>query len=158
VAAADDLPRGHPRARSARPTVLIVDDNVAFLRVVRALLEEGDPPFTVYEVETGEAALAFMAGERGIPAAWRPAFMVLDFHLPDMDAPEVLARMRRRAGMRDIPVLVLSQAEWAEDEAAAAAAGSRRFRTKPSELEDLHALIVQFWRDLTGPSESPVLR
>jgi CheY-like chemotaxis protein len=129
--------------------VLIVDDNVAFLRVVRALLEEGDPPFRVHTVETAEAALAFVAGQGERSADSKPAFVVLDFHLPDMDAPEVLACMRQRAGARDIPVLVLSQAEWAEDEAAAVAAGGRRFSAKPSELEELHALIVGFWRDIT---------
>jgi CheY-like chemotaxis protein len=138
------LPAG---ADAETRAVLIIDDNVGFLRVIRAVLEGTAPSFTVHTVETGEEALAFLCGEPPFADAPRPAFVVLDFHLPDVDGPELLARIRARPGLKDIPVLVLSQADWAEDEAAATAAGSQRFRTKPSQLEELHEIVVQFWRD-----------
>jgi len=72
--------------------------------------------------------------------------VVLDFHLPDMDAPAVLGRLRNDSGLRAIPVLVLSQADWAEDEAAARAAGAREFRVKPSRVMALRETVLEFWK------------
>ena len=126
------------------PRVLVVDDNPSFLRVVRAVLETRHPPFTVDAVGTGEAALAIAGHE---DAARRPDFVVLDFHLPDLDAPEVLARLRRAPGGAELPVLVLTQADWRDDESAALAAGARDFRAKPSTLAELRAVVVDFWRE-----------
>ena len=123
--------------------ILVVDDNVGFLRVVRSILES---IFTVHTVENGTDALAFLERRPPFADAPRPAFVVLDFHLPDMIAPAVLARLRDDAALRAIPVLVLSQADWDEDEAAARAAGARAFRVKPSRVDALREAVVQFWR------------
>ena len=124
--------------------ILVVDDNVGFLRVVRSILES---IFTVHTVENGTDALAFLERRPPFADAPRPAFVVLDFHLPDMIAPAVLARLRDDAALRAIPVLVLSQADWDEDEAAARAAGARAFRVKPSRVDALREAVVQFWRE-----------
>jgi CheY-like chemotaxis protein len=132
------------------PDVLVVDDNPGFLRVMRTVLTTGTPSFAVHAVATGGDALGFLARAGRFADAPRPTFVVLDFHLPDMDAPDVLAAMRRREDVRDIPVLVLTQADWAEDEAAARVAGSRAFCAKPSVLDELHHIVVQFWRGLEG--------
>jgi CheY-like chemotaxis protein len=129
------------------PDVLVVDDNVGFLRVVRAVLA---PVFTIHTAETGGDAIAFLAREAPFEHAPPPAFVVLDFHLPDMDAPDVLARLPRRTGRTDVPVLVLSQADWPEDEARALAAGGWRFRAKPSQLDELEETITRFWRETLG--------
>jgi chemotaxis family two-component system response regulator Rcp1 len=141
---------------SCPPDVLIVDDNRGFLRVIRAVLGEGTPSFRTHTVETGQAALAFLRHEERFVDVPRPDFVVLDFHLPDMDAPEVLLRIRERGDLTEIPVLVLSQADWAEDARAALEAGGRRFRAKPSDLDELQRIIVDFWRDTrTGGASKP---
>jgi DNA-binding response OmpR family regulator len=77
-----------------------------------------------------------------------PDFVVLDFHLPDMDAPEVLAMIRRRNDLKHMPVLVLSQAGWADDERRALEAGCSLYCTKPSELDELREIIANFWLTL----------
>src|SRR5207247_454799 len=64
--------------------VLVVDDNQGFLRAARAVLEQA---FAVHTVENGADALAFLVRRAPFTDAPRPAFIVLDFHLPDMDAP-----------------------------------------------------------------------
>jgi len=105
-------------------TVLVVDDNQGFLRAARGIL--GDA-FVVHTVENGTDALAFLERRGAYGDAPRPAFVVLDFHLPDMNAPTILARLAGDDGLRAIPVLVMSQADWEEDEAAARAAGAPAF-------------------------------
>jgi two-component system, chemotaxis family, response regulator Rcp1 len=128
-------------------TVLVVDDNQGFLRAARGIL--GDA-FVVHTVENGTDALAFLERRGAYGDAPRPAFVVLDFHLPDMNAPTILARLAGDDGLRAIPVLVMSQADWEEDEAAARAAGARAFQVKPSRLQALRDAIMGFWKEHGG--------
>jgi CheY-like chemotaxis protein len=136
-------------------TVLVVDDNEGFLRVARAILADA---FTVHTVESGTAALAFLERRPPFDGAPRPAFVVLDFHLPDMNAPAVLRRLAADDGLRAIPVLVLSQADWEEDEVAARAAGARQFRVKPSRVQALRDAVVAFWKEHADAGVGPADR
>jgi CheY-like chemotaxis protein len=130
-------------------TVLLVDDNIGFREVVVPVLEEGSPRFVVRAVETGMQAVRHL--EQSPPGAGQPAFIVLDFHLPDLNAPRLLARLARLVDLRAVPVLVLSQADWPEDKIAALAAGAAEFQVKPSRVEDLRNVIVSFWgRNVEG--------
>ena len=79
-----------------RPTVLIVDDHAAFRASARALLEaEG------FEV-VGEAADGTEAVEA--VAVLRPAIVLLDIQLPDLDG---LAVAELLAAAPDAPAVVL---------------------------------------------------
>jgi two-component system, chemotaxis family, response regulator Rcp1 len=135
--------------------VLVVDDNPGFLRAARAILEN---EFTVHTVENGTAALAFLGRQTPFGDAPRPSFIVLDFHLPDMSAPAVLARLGDDMTLRSIPVLVLSQADWEEDQAAARAAGARAFRVKPSRVQALREAVIDFWKEHGDASPDPARR
>lgn len=135
--------------------VLVVDDNEDFLRVIRVALRTVRPAFAVHTVESGTEALAFLRREPPFSSAPRPAFIVLDFRLPDIDAPAVLGRLSARADLRAIPVLVLSGADWGEDEAAARAAGATEFRVKPSRVQALREAVVGFWKEHGHEIENP---
>jgi len=136
--------------------VLVVDDNPGFNHAARTVL--GDDGFLVHTAETGHEALAFLERRPPFKDAPRPAFVVLDFHLPDMDAPAVLRRLHDDAGLQAIPVLVVSQADWAEDEAAARAAGARDFRVKPSRAHALRDTFLEFWRTHAHATDRPADR
>lgn len=125
--------------------VLVADDNHEFLRVVRRLLTERATPFDVRTVETGERAIAFLKRRAPFEAAPVPSIVVLDFRLPDMRATSILRQMRASPELMRLPVLVLSQAGWAEDAAAAHEAGATDFRVKPSRVQDLLRVIEEFW-------------
>jgi DNA-binding NarL/FixJ family response regulator len=78
------------------PTVLIVDDHPSFRSLARALLEsEGFA--VVGEAEDGAAAIAAVE-------VLRPAVVLLDVQLPDLDGFEVAKRLASRA---DAPAVVL---------------------------------------------------
>ncbi len=79
-----------------RPTVLIVDDHPAFRSLARALLEsEGFA--VVGEAEDGAGAIAAVE-------SLRPAIVLLDVQLPDLDGFEVAESLARR---HDAPSVVL---------------------------------------------------
>jgi CheY-like chemotaxis protein len=129
------------------PPVLVVDDNPGFLRVMRSVFARVTPAFSVHTVETGTDALAFLERRPPFADAPRPVFVVLDYRLPDMNAPVVLAQLARQKDLQSIPVLVLSQAGWADDARAATAAGAKLFRVKPSRVQALRDVIVTFWKE-----------
>lgn len=123
--------------------VLVVDDDVAFLDAVRASLELVAPHFRMYAASTGGEALAFL--QQAGAAVPRPAFVVLDYHLGDREAPSVLGAIRANHELREIPVLVLSQFAWERDSQAATAAGAGQFSVKPSRVRQLGELLLNFW-------------
>ena len=140
---------------SSDVAVLVVDDNEGFLRAARAVLQDA---FAVHTVVSGADALAFLERRPPFDGAPRPAFVVLDFHLPDMKAPAILRRIAGDDALRAIPVLVLSQADWEEDATAARAAGARQFRVKPSRVQTLREAIVTFWKEHADAGVGPADR
>jgi len=78
-------------------TVLVVDDHAVFRASVRLLLESGG--FTVAgEASTGEQAVA-------LARELRPAIVLLDVQLPDLDGFEVAERL---SGMDGPPQVILT--------------------------------------------------
>jgi DNA-binding response OmpR family regulator len=116
------------------PVVLLVDDDAAIRRAVGAGLElEG---FRVVRASGGRAALA--ANE-----SVRPAVILLDLAMPDLDGLEVLAQLR--AAGDDVPVCVLSARDEVDDRVRGLQAGADDYVVKPFALEEvtarLHALL-----------------
>ncbi len=128
-----------------RGTVLVVDDTADFVRAVSGILRrEG---FAVHSATLGSQAIAFLERRSPHDGAPRPDFVVLDYWLDDMTATTVLDRMARAATLRSIPVLVVTQTRWAEDEAKVLAAGATAFREKPSRVRPLRDVILTFWEE-----------
>ncbi|MGD9002237.1 MAG: response regulator, partial [Anaerolineae bacterium] len=79
--------------------VLVVEDEAATRELLRRVLEgEG---WTVAEAENGRAALDRVAEER-------PALILLDLMMPEMDGFAFMDELRRREGWGTIPVVVVT--------------------------------------------------
>jgi DNA-binding response OmpR family regulator len=118
----------------ARPIVLLVDDDAAIRRTLAVGLElEG---FQVVPASGGRAAL------EAVPRV-RPAAMLLDLTMPDLDGLEVLRRLR--ADGDETPVCVLSARDEVDDRVLGLHAGADDYVVKPFALEEvaarLHALL-----------------
>ncbi|HWT91969.1 MAG TPA: response regulator transcription factor [Solirubrobacteraceae bacterium] len=116
------------------PTVLLVDDDAAIRRSVGMGLElEG---FAVVPASGGRAALE-------AAARVKPAVVLLDLGMPDLDGIEVLRRLR--AGGDQVPVCVLSARDEVDDRVRGLQAGADDYVVKPFALEEvvarLHALL-----------------
>jgi PAS domain S-box-containing protein len=84
--------------------VLIIDDSAEDRSEARRLLLRGsDRRYIFAEAETGVAGMAAV-----LAAAEPPDCVVLDYNLPDMDAPEVLAGLAGPDGLPVCPVVVLT--------------------------------------------------
>jgi DNA-binding response OmpR family regulator len=120
--------------RDGRPVVLLVDDDATIRRTLGVGLElEG---FSVVPASGGRAALE--AVERV-----RPAAMLLDLTMPDLDGIEVLRRLR--AAGEEVPVCVLSGRDDVDDRVQGLESGADDYVVKPFALEEvvarLHALL-----------------
>ena len=123
-------------------TALIIDDEKQIRRLVRLALEGAD--HQVYEAETGEAGLAEIVQRR-------PDIVLLDLGLPDMEGVKVLRRLREWS---DVPVLILSVRDDAEEKVAALDAGADDYVTKPFDTAELLARVrVAQRRSLTETGE-----
>ncbi|MDF1502223.1 response regulator, partial [Roseisolibacter sp. H3M3-2] len=118
------------RARLRACTILLVDDELANLDLLEALLEgEGYGSL----VRTQDAREASALAERH-----RPDLVLLDLHMPHRHGLEVLADLRAATPSDEYrPVLVLTaDATW-EARERALALGARDFVTKPFEATEV---------------------
>jgi len=123
-------------------TALIIDDEKQIRRLLRLALEGAD--FQVYEAETGQSGLSEIVHHR-------PDVVLLDLGLPDMEGVKVLRRLREWS---DVPVLILSVRDDAEEKVAALDAGADDYVTKPFDTAELLARVrVAQRRSLTETGE-----
>ena len=113
----------------ANKCVLVVDDERAILRFLRASLTENG--FTVLEAVSGKAALE-------LAAAKKPDVVLLDLSLPDLDGLDVLTRLREWSSA---PVIVVSARGEQADKIAGLDRGADDYLTKPFGVEELLARI-----------------
>jgi len=127
-----ELTRSRPASRPPAPasagepplrTVLYIEDNAVNTMIVSELVERrGDLRF--------ESATT---GAEGVARAveLKPALILLDMQLPDIDGPEVFRRLRTDPRTAAIPCIALSANAMAADIDAARTAGMADYWTKP---------------------------
>jgi two-component system, OmpR family, KDP operon response regulator KdpE len=123
-----------------KPIALIIDDEVQIRRLLRVALEAEN--YQVHEAETGQQGLIEIANSK-------PAVIVLDLGLPDLEGLEVLKRLREWS---EAPVLVLSVRDDEAGKVAALDAGADDYVTKPFGTHELLARLRAAQRK-TRPQE-----
>lgn len=125
--------------------VLLVDDEVAIVRALKASLQARG-----YEVLVAHnAGLALqLAATETVEA------VVLDLGLPDMDGIEALRRIR---AFSDVPVIVLTVRDGQAQKVAALDAGADDYVTKPFGMEEVLARVrAALRRSVREEASSPV--
>jgi two-component system, OmpR family, KDP operon response regulator KdpE len=123
-----------------KPVALIVDDEAQIRRLLRVVLEGEN--YQVHEAENGQQGLIEIASRR-------PAVILLDLGLPDMEGLEVLKRLREWS---EAPVLVLSVRDDEQNKVAALDSGAEDYVTKPFSTPELLARLRAAQRK-TRPEE-----
>jgi CheY-like chemotaxis protein len=126
----------------AGETVLIVDDNLANLKLVRILLvAEG------YDVRTATDAQEAM----GVIRDARPRLILMDIQLPGMDGLELTRRLRADAATKDILILALTAYAMRGDEQKARDAGCDGYIPKPIDTRVLPGVIAGYLAERRRP-------
>jgi len=125
--------------------ILIVDDEPPIRKLLRmGLSSQG---YEVLEAPNGKAALDLLAG--------KPALVILDLGLPDIDGHDLLQRIRQR--QEDMPIIVLSSRGDEAGKVAALDLGANDYVTKPFGMDELFARMRTAMRhQLQGHGERPM--
>ena len=125
---------------------LIIDDEKQIRRLLRLALERAD--YQVFEAETGQAGLDEVVYRR-------PEIVLLDLGLPDMEGVKVLRALREWS---DVPVVILSVRDDAEEKVEALDAGADDYVTKPFDTAELLARIRATQRRSLTETGDPVFQ
>ena len=100
--------------------ILLVEDNLAEVRLLKEFLQEVAIPITLHTVERGEVALAFLRHERQYAQAPRPDVISLDLALRGMAGFQLLEEIKNDPVLRATPVVLFSSADYKKDHLVAA--------------------------------------
>jgi len=117
-------------ADGSRPRVLIADDEPDMRRFLAMQLDEAE----LIEAEDGQQALE-------LAKQHRPALILLDHMMPEMDGVEVCKRLRENHDTRETPIVILTARADEETKLEALAAGASDFVTKPFSSAELSLRI-----------------
>lgn len=131
---------------SARPSVLVCDDETQILRALRVILR--DAGYEALPATTGEEAL-------DVAAVSRPEAAIIDLVLPDIDGVEVCRRLREWS---ELPIIVLSAVGEEEAKVRALAAGADDYVTKPFGPRELIARLGAVLRRAGGEPEDALIQ
>jgi two-component system, OmpR family, KDP operon response regulator KdpE len=135
-------------ATTAVSRVLVVDDQPAIRRILRACLAAQG--YLVAETDTGSGTLEHL---RGGP----PDILVLDLRLPDIDGLEIIKRLR--ADGSALPIVVLSGRTDEIGKVTALDLGADDYITKPFGIDEFLARIRAALRHrLQLEAELPLFR
>lgn len=117
---------------TSRPLVLAIDDSIDVLRLLKNRLRH-----EALEFETA------CTGREGLEKAQqlKPALILLDIELPDVDGFEILRRFKERPETVQTPVIMLSGLSSAHDKVTAFDLGAVDYVTKPFEVAELRVRI-----------------
>jgi two-component system, chemotaxis family, response regulator Rcp1 len=122
--------------------ILLVEDNPGDAQLVRMAFAEALPSARLSVVSDGEAALARLREEGP------PDLLLLDLNLPRLSGHEVLESVRADAGLRRLPVVVLSSSRAESDVTRSYELGANSHVAKPGDVDALFALaetLARYW-------------
>jgi two-component system response regulator len=126
-----------------KPSLLVVDDepDQAFLVELAAKRCEC---FSHVVVETDSEEALQRLSIQAEAAEHLPDLIVIDWKMPRLSGPELLSRIKDSAGLRHLPVIVLSSSNFDNDRDVAFSLGCRAFLQKPIGF----SAFVEMLRDL----------
>ena len=132
---------------SAKSTVLIVDDSADFRSLLRLWLERNG--CHVVEAADGKRAVTLARRER-------PALILMDLYLPELDGAVAAARIRERAELASVPIVAISgypeSSIGAQLSRDSQAIGFDEYLTKPIAPAMLDELLKRYLRKRKGAS------
>lgn len=127
-----------------RGRILLVEDNAADARLTTEAMYEAGGSAALTTARDGVEALDLLTR----PHATLPDLILLDLNLPRKDGREVLREVKGDAGLRVIPVVVLTTSGAEEDVAVSYHLHANCFITKPPDFDGLARVVRalgDFW-------------
>jgi two-component system, chemotaxis family, response regulator Rcp1 len=128
--------------------ILLIEDNAGDVRLMREVLLGTNNAIHLLAVSDGAEALTFLKQEGIHVDAPRPDLILLDLNLPKIDGREVLAHIKSDAGLRTIPIIVLTTSDAEVDIVKSYQLQANCYLSKPGQLNEFELLmksVSDFW-------------
>ena len=119
------------------PLVLLVEDELGLSKLMVMILEEEG--YRVAEAANGAQGLARLEQEK-------PALIITDYMMPELNGFEMVRTIRRNSSFDDVPILMMSgyTEQVAAPQFSNSSSGITGFLQKPFMAEDLIAVLRRF--------------
>ncbi len=127
-----------------RRLILIADDSEDDTLLLKQAFKRTHPEIPLRFVDNGQAAMDCLAGRERYADRSRnpfPRLLLLDLKMPMVSGFDVLEWVRDQAGLRRLPVAVLTSSNQPADINRAYDLGANSYIVKPTTWEDLEALV-----------------
>jgi two-component system cell cycle response regulator DivK len=114
--------------------ILVVEDNATSMKLVRDVLQVFG--YRILEATTGAQALS-------LAARHRPALVLMDIGLPDMDGREAVGRLRMDPRTTSLPVLALTAQAMKGDRERFLLSGLDGYLSKPVDIDELLQAVAR---------------
>ena len=131
--------------------ILMVEDNPDDVELALEALRDARIHSETHVARDGEEALQYLRGLNDCTGQQLPDLVLLDLNLPRVNGQEVLAQVKADAGLRHIPVIVLTTSAADADIARAYGLHANCYITKPVDFAQLVRVvrtIGDFWFDI----------
>lgn len=128
--------------------ILLVEDNPGDVFLTKEAFREGDIQHHLSVCEDGDEAMRFLRKEGRHTRAPQPDLILLDLNLPRKDGRELLAEVKTDPCLQQIPVIILTTSEAAQDISGAYRLHANCYLTKPIQMEAFLKMIrsvEDFW-------------
>lgn len=128
--------------------ILLVEDSPADVLITREAFAEFKILNTLYVVEDGVEAMAFLNQDGKYASAPRPDLILLDLNLPRKNGREVLAEVKGDPRLKNIPVVILTTSHSERDVLEAYDQHANCYIVKPVGFENFVEAVKtihQFW-------------
>jgi CheY-like chemotaxis protein len=149
----------HAAGDSARQwQILLVEDNLADVRLTREALRELQIKHQLQVAEDGLSAVNYLSNMTENAALIRPDIIILDLNLPRMNGLEVLAIIKTNDAIKSIPVIIMSSSTSDLDVSSAYRLNANCYTKKPLEIDQFINVmenIRRFWFETVVLPECP---
>jgi chemotaxis family two-component system response regulator Rcp1 len=138
----------NPETEGKPIEILLVEDNAGDVRLAQEAFKESKVRNSLFVIEDGVEAMAFLRRQGKYAQAPRPDLILLDLNLPRKDGREVLAEIKADDNLKRIPVVMLTISKAEEDILKAYNLHVNCYITKPIDLEQFMEVvktIEDFW-------------
>lgn len=123
--------------------ILLVEDNPDDEELTVMALKGAGLRNQIDVAHDGVEALARLVGAEQGPAPEPPALVLLDLSLPKVNGFQVLKRIRETAGLRRLPVVILTSSDADQDVVKGYDLGANSYVRKPVAFAEFAAAVRQ---------------
>jgi two-component system, chemotaxis family, response regulator Rcp1 len=131
--------------------ILLGEDNPGDVYIVRSSLSDSQLHHNFYQVNDGEAVMAYLYQEQGYQNVPLPDLILLDLNLPKKNGFEVLAEIKADLKLKTIPVVILTSSNAQKDILRSYQLCANSYIVKPSDYFSFFQAIKKievFWLNL----------